>query len=68
MAVSNSFVIYKLHWESKQLRLNKHDSKTLREHNRFEALKKKFLMLHPHVKKSELKSIRDLEEAWSYHN
>jgi len=25
MAVSNSFVVYQLHWESKQLRMNKKD-------------------------------------------
>ena len=32
MAVSNSYLIYQLHWESKQLRMTKNDQAKLREH------------------------------------
>jgi len=35
MAVSNSFVVYQLHWESKQIRLKAADFDRLREHERF---------------------------------
>ena len=67
MAVSNSFVIYKLHWESKQLRLNRMDAKHLKDHNRYQALKKKYLQVVPTARGvNEPKSIKDLEERWNY--
>ena len=39
-SVSNSFVIYQLHWESKQLRLNQHEAKKLKEQIRLTDLQK----------------------------
>jgi len=46
MSVSNSFVIYQLHWESKQLRLSALQQKKLREAERFEGLKEKVKELY----------------------
>ena len=43
MAVSNSFVIYQLHWESKQMRMTRNDQKRLKEHLMFKKLKKVIL-------------------------
>ena len=42
MSVSNSFVVYQLHWESKQLRLTKKEEKKLKEQIRFAELYTKF--------------------------
>jgi len=39
-SVSNSFVIYQLHWESKQLRLSQHEAKRLKEQIRIRELSK----------------------------
>ena len=39
MAVSNSVIIYQLHWESKQLRLNKEQEDKMKLQIRFQLLK-----------------------------
>lgn len=42
MSVSNSFVVYQLHWESKQLRLTKKEERRLKEQIRYAGLRTKF--------------------------
>lgn len=55
MAVSNSFVIYQMHWESKQLRLSGDEMSKLKLHQTYVVLKKKAVELLANIDEAIIK-------------
>ena len=63
MTVSSSFVIYQLHWNSKQIRRSRRDTHRLKEQTRIDAMSKKLAELSGGANIPKFSKVKALMQA-----